>query len=146
METVRHILSRKGQDVWSLAPEATVLEAIEMMADRGVGALMVVAGGSVVGVISERDYARKVILKGKSSREVRVRDIMSHPVISVSPDSTVEECMMLTTNHRIRHLPVIDEGRLVGVISIGDLVRSTIQQHEETINQLTDYIAGKYPA
>jgi CBS domain-containing protein len=146
MESVRHILNRKGREVWSLAPESTVFEAVAMMAERGVGALIVVDEGKVAGVISERDYARKVVLKGHASREVRVGEIMSHPVITVTPDHTVEECMRIATDHRIRHLPVIEAGKLVGVVSIGDLVRSTIMKQQETISHLTDYIAGKYPA
>ena len=145
-ETVRSILKNKGSNVWSLTPDATVYDAIAMMADKGVGALLVILEGSLVGIVSERDYARKVILKGKSSVETRVREIMTGSVVTVSPDYTVDECMRVVTKHRIRHLPVVEAGRVVGVISIGDLVNTIISAQAETINHLSSYIAGKYPA
>lgn len=146
VDTVRSILGVKGSDVWSLPPEATVFEAIAMMAEKGVGALVVVSEGKPVGVISERDYARKVILQGKSSKETLLKDIMSSPVITVTPDHTVDECMRIVTHQRVRHLPVLEGEKMVGVVSIGDLVRSIISAQAATIHQLRNYIAGKYPA
>lgn len=145
VDTVRSILQRKGNTVWSVAPEATVYEAITRMAEKGVGALLVVEAERLLGVISERDYARKVILKGKSSRETRVRDIMSAPVISVTPEHSVEECLEMMTQHRVRHLPVLDEGRLAGVVTIGDLVGALITAQASTIHHLSSYITGQYP-
>jgi CBS domain-containing protein len=146
VDTVRSILTRKGNHVWALPPEATVYEAIAMMADKGVGALLVVSEDRLLGVVSERDYARKVILKGKSSKETLLRDIMTSPVITVTCDHTVDECMRTMTNSRIRHLPVLEDDKLVGVVSIGDLVNSIISSQAATIHQLHNYIAGKYPA
>jgi len=144
VETVRSILRRKGTAVWTVAPEATVYEAILRMAEKGVGAL-VVGDEQVLGVISERDYARKVILKGKSSRETRVQDIMSTPAITVTPEHTVEECLEIITQNRIRHLPVVEQGRLAGLVTIGDLVGTIISAQTDTIHHLRNYIAGKYP-
>jgi len=146
VETVRTILDVKGNQVWSLPPEATVYEAIALMAEKGIGALMVVSEGRLVGVLSERDYARKVILKGYSSRNTKLEQIMTSPVISVTPEYTVDECMRIMTHYRIRHLPVVEDDRLAGVISIGDLVNSIISAQAATIDQLHNYIAGKYPA
>ncbi len=146
VETVRTILNVKGSLIWSLPPEATVYEAIALMAEKGIGALLVVSKDKLAGVLSERDYARKVILKGKSSRETRLEEIMTSPVITVTPEHTVDECMRIMTHYRIRHLPVVDDNRLAGVISIGDLVNSIISAQAATIDQLHNYIAGKYPA
>src|SRR5215471_11629774 len=126
MKRVSDLLDHKGQDIWSLAPDATVYEAIDQMAQRGCGALLVMEGDRLVGIVSERDYARKVILKGKSSREIEVRDIMSYPVICVPPESTVEQTMTVMTDHHVRHLPVMADDEVVGVISIGDVVRGII--------------------
>ena len=142
MTLVSHLLQHKGRDVWSLAPEATVYEAIDQMAQKGVGALLVMEGERLVGIVSERDYARKVILKGKSSQEIRVREIMSHPVICVRPEFAIDEAMALMTDKKVRHLPVVVEDQVVGVISIGDVVRAIIEDNEYNIQQLTAYISG----
>lgn len=142
MKTIYELLEIKGRDVWSIDPEASVFEAIARMADRHVGALMVVDGEELVGVISERDYARRVILEGKSSKQVRVREIMTSSVVCASPEKRVDECMALMTDKRIRHLPILNDAKLVGVISIGDLVKAIISEQEFIIGQLEQYIAG----
>ena len=144
VETVRVILKNKGNYVWSLPPETTVYDAIAMMAEKSVGTILVISGGHLVGIISERDYARKVILKGKLSKETLVSEIMSSPVTTVDPDRTADECMRLMTEKRIRHLPVMDQGQLVGVVSIGDLVKAIVSVQAETIQYLSDYIGGKH--
>ena len=146
VENVHLILKNKGSQIWSLAPDATVYEAISTMAEKNVGALLVVSEGKLVGIISERDYARKVILKDKSSRKTLVGDIMTSPVITVTPGHTLDECMQIMTDNRIRHLPVLEGEKLVGTISIGDLVKAIISTQAETILQLDNYITGKYPA
>jgi CBS domain-containing protein len=143
MKTVRSLLQVKGYDVWTIAPDASVYEALRVMDDKNVGALLVLEGDKLAGVISERDYARKVVLKGRSSVATPVRDIMTADVISVRPDQTVEECMALMTDKRIRHLPVLADGRLIGLISIGDVVKSIITEQGFMIEQLTSYIAGR---
>jgi CBS domain-containing protein len=140
------ILERKGWEVWSVAPTAPVFEAVLRMSQARVGALLVLDRGKLAGIISERDYARKVILEGKSSKDTLVLEIMTAPVITVSTAATVDECMQLMTDHRIRHLPVLDGPRVVGVISIGDLVQWIISAHEGMVEQLSNYIAGRYPA
>jgi CBS domain-containing protein len=142
MKQVCDLLNDKGRDVWSLAPDATVYEAIDQMAQKGVGALLIMEGERLVGIVSERDYARKVILKGKASREIQVREIMSHPVICVTPELTVEQTMALMTDKHVRHLPVVVEETVVGVISIGDVVRAIIEDKEFYIQHLTTYITG----
>ena len=142
MVRVRQLLTRKGHEVWSIDVEDPVLEAIQLMADKHVGALPVTRNGELVGVISERDYARKVILLGRSSAETQVWEIMSSPVITVSPNEDVRQCMQLMTEKRIRHLPVVADGQMVGVISIGDLVRAVIEEQDQTIEQLERFIAG----
>lgn len=142
MVSVRQLLARKGPEVWSIDAEEPVLEAIQLMADRHVGALPVTRAGELVGVVSERDYARKVILLGRSSAETPVWQIMSSPVITVTPGEDVRTCMQLMTAKRIRHLPVVEGGRMIGVISIGDLVQAVIEEQEHTIEQLERFIAG----
>jgi CBS domain-containing protein len=143
--TIDEILQHKPANLWSIAPDATVFDAIHLMADKNIGALLVMAGDRLVGVISERDYTRKVALKGKSSRDTQVREILSTPAISVTPDHTVEECMRLMTEHRVRHLPVLENARVVGILSIGDLVNWIISRQSVTITQLESYISGQYP-
>jgi len=146
METVRSMLRHKGSDIFWVAPEATVYEAVAMMADKSVGALLVLSRGKLTGIVSERDYARKVILKGKHSHEIQVKEIMTSPVFTVSPGHSVEDCMRVITAHRIRHLPVMEGDALVGMISIGDVVRSIISAQAHAIDQLSGYIEGRYPA
>jgi CBS domain-containing protein len=141
-DTVGSILRHKGHQVWSVSPDESVFQAISLMADRGIGALAVIADEMLVGIISERDYARKVVLQGKSSRDTRVRSIMTSPVITVSPEYTVDDCMRIVTSERIRHLPVVQDGRVIGVVSIGDLVRKVISTQRETIHYLQQYIVG----
>jgi CBS domain-containing protein len=144
-DTVREILKRKGQDVWSIDPESTVYRAIEMMADKHVGALLVMAGEKLAGIVSERDYARKVILKGRSSKETHVREIMTSPVIFVELKHSVDDCMKIMTENRIRHLPVLDQEKVVGIVSIGDVVNWIMSAQDHTIQQLQNYVSGNYP-
>jgi CBS domain-containing protein len=142
MQQVKHLLESKGKEVYAVAPDAPVYEAIRQMAEKNVGALVVLKGSELVGIISERDYARKVILKDRSSRDTPVADIMTQTVITVSTGATVDECMRLCTDSRLRHLPVRDGDRVVGVISIGDLVKAVISEQKQTINQLESYITS----
>ncbi len=143
MNTVRHILQVKGYDVWSTTPRMTVYDALRMMADKNVGALLVMEGEKVVGIFSERDYARKVVLLGRSSKETLVSEIMTSKLITIHPDQTIEEAMELMTNKRVRHLPVIENDHLLGMISIGDVLREIIYVQLITIRQMEDKILGK---
>ena len=140
--TVSTILNQKGRQVYSILPTATVFEAIQLMAEKNVGALLVVSEHKLLGVISERDYTRKVALKGKSSRETKVLEIISSPIVSATPGHSVEECMRLMTNNRVRHLPILEGEKLVGIVSIGDLVNWTISAQDAAIEQLKSYITG----
>ena len=140
MKTVQQLLSAKGGEVYSVAPDSKVVDALRIMAEHNIGALVVLDGSKLAGIFSERDYARKVVLQGKSSADVPVREIMTAGVITIEPSGTVEECMALVTSKRIRHLPVCEGDRLVGVISIGDLVKEVIAEQEATIRQLESYI------
>lgn len=142
MATAAELLKRKGYTVYSVKPDQQVLEAIRLMAQHGIGALLVMLGEHLVGVVSERDYARKIILKGRSSSDTAVSQIMSAPVLTVRPDQTVRECMEIMTERRVRHLPVVDSRRVIGVLSIGDLVRTVIEEQQQTIEQLQQYIHG----
>jgi CBS domain-containing protein len=144
MITVKNILDQKGHQAWTISPDAKVLEALELMAKKGVGALFVVEEDDVVGVLSERDYARKIILMGRHSQDTPVRDIMTREVYGVHHGTTAEECMALMTGKHIRHLPVCKEGKLAGVVSIGDIVKAIITDQKIKIENLENYIMGKY--
>ena len=141
-EQIKDLLKIKNKEVWTIEPGASVYDAIAQMADREIGALVVIGENRVVGIITERDYARKIILQGKSSRKTPVRDIMTEKVIYVQPDRKIDECMALMTEKRIRHLPVLNGDKLAGIISIGDVVKAVISQKEFLIDQLTSYISG----
>lgn len=142
-DTVSSILRYKGHHVWSVSPDDSVFQAIRLMAEKSVGALVVLEGETLVGIASERDYARKVVLQGRSSLDTPVRDIMTSPVVSVSPDQSVDDCMRIVTTNRIRHLPVVQGDKVVGVVSIGDLVQRIISTQGETIQYLQEYIVGR---
>lgn len=144
-DTVRGLLKQKSDFVWSVTPEARVYDAIQTMADKYVGALLVISDHKVLGIISERDYARKVILRGKSSKVMQVKEIMASPVIFVGPEHTVQDCMTIMTENRIRHLPVIEKEKLLGIVSMGDLVKWVISAQQETIRHLEHYITSAYP-
>ncbi|MEJ2288748.1 MAG: CBS domain-containing protein [Deinococcales bacterium] len=139
---VRQLLQGKGASVWSVAPDDSVFEALELMAEKNVGALVVMEGDTLAGMFSERDYARKVILLGRASRDTAVRDVMSDHVVTVGPEKTVVDCMLAMTEHRIRHLPVVEEGRLIGLVSIGDVVKAIMSEQSFLIDQLQSYIQG----
>jgi len=140
--TISEILNHKGSQVFSISPEETVFDAIQLMADKNIGALLVTEAGRLVGILTERDYTRKVALKGKSSKQTAVKEILSGHIFHVTPDNTVEECMRLMTENRVRHLPVLEADRIVGVVSIGDLVNWIITAQSSTIHQLQTYISG----
>lgn len=142
MVTVRQVIREKGSEVWSVAPDATVFEAIQIMAEKGVGALLVMEWSRLVGVISERDYTRKIVLKDRSSRATKVRDIMTEKVIHVAPDTSIDECMILMSDNRIRHLPVLEGERVVGVMSVKDVLHNIISEKQSLIQQLESYITG----
>jgi CBS domain-containing protein len=142
MVRVRYLLAYKDKKIWTIEPEEPVLDAIQLMADKHIGALPVVRGEELVGIVSERDYARKVILLGRSSSDTPVWQIMSSPVTTVTSDEAVHRCMEIMTEQRIRHLPVVEKGKLLGIISIGDLVKAVIEEQQHTIDQLERYIAG----
>jgi len=142
MTTIKHLLAEKGHDVFSIRPEATVFDAIKEMSDRDIGSLIVMEDGKPVGIVTERLYAREIVLKGRASPSTLVRDVMTTKIIYAKNDQSVEQCMAIMANSRIRHLPVISDGTVIGVVSIGDLVRSVIKDHEFTIDQLTDYISS----
>lgn len=142
MVTVRQVMREKGEDVWSVSPDATVFEAIQVMAEKGVGALLVMEWSRLVGIISERDYTRKIVLKDRSSRATKVRDIMTEKVIHVTPDTSIDECMILMSDNYIRHLPVLDGDRVVGVMSVKDVLHNIISEKQSLIQQLESYITG----
>jgi len=143
VNNVRQLLQSKGNSVWSTTTGTSVYDALQLMADKNIGALVVMDGERLAGIFSERDYARRVILKGKTSRELSVSEVMTREVISVRPDQTILDCMELMTERHIRHLPVLDAGRLIGVVSIGDVVKNIISDQKDTINHLKEYITGR---
>jgi CBS domain-containing protein len=145
-DPVNALLRHKQTTIWSIHPDASVYDAIELMSDKSIGALLVRDEGRLVGIITERDYARKVILQGRSSKDTAVREIMTTHIITVAPDETIDECMRLMTRHHIRHLPVMRGCEIVGILSIGDLVKWIISAQQETIGHLHSYITGQYPA
>ena len=145
-DAVRSLLGQKSPGLWSISPDATVFEAIQSMAEKHVGALIVLSSGQLVGIVTERDYARKVILKGRQSHETRVHEIMTSPALYVTPQHSVGQCMHLMTSRRIRHLPVLEGSRVVGLVSIGDVVNWIMTTQTETIRQLHNYITSSYPA
>jgi CBS domain-containing protein len=142
MHTIRQILAEKGNEIWSVSPDDTVLDAIRQMAERGVGALMVMQGDQLKGMFSERDYARKIILAGKSSRETHVSEVMTADVVTINPLATADEGLALMTRKRFRHLPVVEDDRIIGLVSIGDLVNAVIGDQQQLIDQLEHYVSG----
>ena len=146
LDTVDTVLSQKNGAIWSISPSATVFDALVLMAEKEIGSLLVMSDGRLVGIISERDYARKIALMGRSSKETTVAEVMAHEPVTVTRRATVSACMELMTDRRRRHLPVVDDNRVIGVLSIGDLVNWIVKSQEKTIQQLHHYIAGAYPA
>ena len=144
MTTIGQLLKTKGNEIWSIAPQATIYEALQVMSEKDVGALLVVHKGDVVGIFSERDYARKLILKGKFSKDTSVEELMTRKVLYVGPESTIEECMALMTAKSVRHLPILKNERLLGIVTLGDVVKQIISDQEFTIHQLENYISGSY--
>lgn len=144
MTTVETLLTKKNHDIWSIAPTSSVFEALEMMAEKNISGLLILEDNTLVGIFTERDYARKLILKGKFSKDTKVGYLMTKNVLYVKPSNTVEDCMQLMTDKRIRHLPVLDNGKLSGIVTIGDLVKQIISEQKTTINQLENYITGSY--
>jgi CBS domain-containing protein len=144
MITVKQILDEKGREVWTIGPDAKVFDALKLMAEKGVGALVVVENARIAGILSERDYARKIALKGRFSQDTAIRDIMTTQVYGVHPSATAEECLALMTDRRIRHLPVLEKDKLAGIVSIGDVVKAVISAQKVTIQQMENYIMGKY--
>ena len=144
MHSIKQILQLKGNDTWSISPIATAYEALQLMAEKDVGALLVMDGDLLVGVFSERDYTRKVVLKGRSSRNTRVSEIMTCDVLHLDPNATVNDGMALMTAKRVRHIPILENGHVLGVVSIGDLVKSVIEEQEHVISQLEHYISGEF--
>lgn len=144
MTTIENILNKKGDDIWSISPEASVFEALEVMADKNVSGLLILEKGNLVGIFTERDYARKLILKGKFSKETKVGELMTRNVLYVETKNTVEDCMQLMSDKRIRHLPVFENGQLKGIVTIGDIVKHIISEQQSTIDQLENYISGSY--
>ena len=144
MKSVEKVLRTKGSEAWHIAPQATVYEALQLMSEKEIGSILVLEEGEVVGIFTERDYARKLILKGKFSKDTAVRELMTQEVLYVEPQNTIEDCMVLMTKNRVRHLPVMDNGKLAGIVSLGDMVKHIISEQESTIAQLEKYITGSY--
>ena len=142
MTTIKQLLAGKGSDIWSIAPEATAYEALQIMSEKRVGALLVVDDGNLVGIFSERDYARKVVLKGRISRDTAVGELMTREILYIEPESTLDDCMALMTEKRIRHLPVMENKRLIGIVTIGDVIKQIVSDQGSTIEQLEKYITG----
>jgi len=144
IETIRQLLNKKGNQVWSVTPDATVYQALEVMANKDVGAVLVMDGEQMLGIFSERDYARRCILRNRKSRDTLVKDLMTTNVITIAPGATIDDAMALMTRYHIRHLPVVEDGKVVGVISIGDVVKAVIENQEHLISHLEDYISGDH--
>jgi CBS domain-containing protein len=144
MTTIESILNNKGGEIWSIPPDASVFEALEVMAEKNISGLLILEGEQLVGIFTERDYARKLILKGKFSKETKVSELMTKDVLYVETKNTLEDCMKLMTEKRIRHLPVYEDGQLKGIVTIGDLVKQIISEQKSTIDQLENYISGGY--
>ena len=144
MTTARQILGAKGGEVWSVGPDTTVLETLRLLADKGIGAVVVMDDERLAGIFTERDYARKVVLAGRSSKEARISEVMTPQVVCVAPERSVDECLALMTDKRVRHLPVVEHKKVIGLVSIGDLVKAKIADHEHTIEQLQSYITGQF--